>query len=85
MELSRDGAVYFPVVQEALDKIAIATDLIRQSPAPASLTVQVYVTVAVRWLIPRLQTFKEASPEIAVNLDASLLDWEFNPDRADVG
>jgi len=49
------------------------------------LTVQVYVTVAVRWLIPRLQTFKEASPEIAVSLDASLLDWEFNPARADVG
>lgn len=85
VELSREGAIYFPVVQEALDKIAIATDLIRQTPAPASLTVQVYVTVAVRWLIPRLQTFKEASPEIAVNLDASLLDWEFNPDRADVG
>ncbi|NRP21917.1 hypothetical protein LPJGGPFB_05176 [Ensifer adhaerens] len=28
---------------------------------------------------------REAAPEIAVNLDASLLDWEFNPDRADIG
>lgn len=85
VELSRDGAVYFPVVQDALDRIALATDLIRQTNTPASLTVQVYVTVAVRWLIPRLQTFKETSPEVAVNLDASLLDWEFNPDRADIG
>lgn len=85
VELSEAGAVYFPVVQEALDRIALTTDLIRQSDAPTSLTVQVYVTVAVRWLIPRLQTFKETSPEVAVNLDASLLDWEFNPDRADIG
>ncbi len=85
VELSQEGAVYFPVVQEALDKIALATDLIRQTNTPASLTVQVYVTVAVRWLIPRMQTFKESSPEVAVNLDASLLDWEFNSDRADIG
>lgn len=85
VELSEEGAVYFPVVQDALDRIALTTDLIRQTNTPASLTVQVYVTVAVRWLIPRLQTFREAFPEIAVSLDASLLDWEFNPDRADIG
>lgn len=85
VELSEEGTVYFPVVQEALDKIAHATDLICRTNVPTSLTVQVYVTVAVRWLIPRLQTFKEESPEVAVNLDASLLDWEFNSDRADIG
>ncbi|MDX3974410.1 LysR substrate-binding domain-containing protein [Shinella sp.] len=85
VELSEAGAIYFPVVQDALDRIALTTDLIRQTNTPAALTVQVYVTVAVRWLIPRLQTFKEASPEVAVSLDASLLDWEFNPDRADIG
>lgn len=85
VELSEEGMLYFPVVQDALDRIALTTDLIRQSSAPAALTLQVYVTVAVRWLIPRLQTLKETSPEIAVSLDASLLDWEFNPDRADVG
>jgi LysR family glycine cleavage system transcriptional activator len=85
VELSKDGALYFPVVQDALDRIALTTDLIRQTNTSASLTLQVYVTVAVRWLIPRLQRFKETSPEIAVSLDASLLDWEFNPDRADIG
>lgn len=85
VELSEHGAAYFPVVQDALDRISLATDRIRETNAPASLTVQVYVTVAVRWLIPRLQTFKKAFPEVAVNLDAGLLDWEFNPDRADVG
>ncbi|MGE8067989.1 LysR substrate-binding domain-containing protein [Pseudomonas sp. NPDC089569] len=85
VELNEKGELYFPVVQDALDRIALTTDLIREKQTQTSLTVQVYVTVAVRWLIPRLQTFKEASPEIAVSLDASLLDWEFNPARADVG
>jgi LysR family glycine cleavage system transcriptional activator len=85
VELSEKGELYFPVIQDALDRIALTTDLIREKQTQTSLTVQVYVTVAVRWLIPRLQKFKEASPEIAVSLDASLLDWEFNPARADVG
>jgi len=85
VELNEKGELYFPVIQDALDRIALTTDLIREKQTQTSLTVQVYVTVAVRWLIPRLQKFKEASPEIAVSLDASLLDWEFNPARADVG
>jgi LysR family glycine cleavage system transcriptional activator len=85
VELNEKGELYFPVIQDALDRISLTTDLIREKQTQTSLTVQVYVTVAVRWLIPRLQTFKDASPEIAVSLDASLLDWEFNPARADVG
>lgn len=85
VELNEKGELYFPVVQDALDRIALTTDLIREKQTQTSLTVQVYVTVAVRWLIPRLQTFKEAAPQIAVSLDASLLDWEFNPARADLG
>ncbi|CAI8858835.1 Glycine cleavage system transcriptional activator [compost metagenome] len=85
VELNEKGELYFPVIQDALDRIALTTDLIREKQTQTALTVQVYVTVAVRWLIPRLQAFKEASPGIAVSLDASLLDWEFNPARADVG
>ncbi|MDH4568852.1 LysR family transcriptional regulator [Pseudomonas sp. BN414] len=84
VELSEKGELYFPVIQDALDRVALTTDLIRERETLSSLTVQVYVTVAVRWLIPRLQAFKEASPDIAVSLDASLLDWDFNPARADV-
>lgn len=49
------------------------------------LTIQVYVTVAVRWLIPRLQAFKAQAPATHVSLNAGLLDWDFNPDHADVG
>ncbi|NWL23341.1 LysR substrate-binding domain-containing protein [Pseudomonas umsongensis] len=85
VELNEKGELYFPVIQDALDRIALTTDVIREKQTQTSLTVQVYVTVAVRWLIPRLQKFKQDSPEIAVSLDASLLDWEFNPARADIG
>ncbi|MHA6643613.1 LysR substrate-binding domain-containing protein [Mesorhizobium sp. A623] len=85
VELNQKGRIYYPVVQESLDRIAITTDLIREVPTEGALTVQVYVTVAVRWLIPKLPHFKEVAPKVAVSLDASLLDWEFIPDRADVG
>ncbi|MGO4175080.1 LysR substrate-binding domain-containing protein [Bosea sp. TAF32] len=85
VELSQKGTLYLSVIQDALDRISLTTDLIREAPAKGSLTVQVYVTVAVRWLIPRLHHFNEVSPEVTVSLNAGLLDWDFNPDHADVG
>jgi len=64
-----EGCKGEPKSQDALDRIALTTDLIREKQTKTSLTVQVYVTVAVRWLIPRLQTFKQASPEFLVEAD----------------
>ena len=37
------------------------------------LRVQVYVTVAVRWLIPRLHRFQTANPNVVVRINTSVL------------
>ena len=47
--------------------------------------IQVYVTVAVKWLIPRLHRFQAAEPEILVRMSTSQLDWEFDPATGDLG
>jgi LysR family glycine cleavage system transcriptional activator len=54
------------------------------SDGTRELDVQVYVTVAVRWLIPRLHSFTSAHPQVKVRLNTSHLDWEFAEGESDV-
>jgi LysR family glycine cleavage system transcriptional activator len=85
VELTEAGALYFPFLRDAFDRIAHGTEILRRSGASGDLTVQVYVTMAVRWLIPRLHEFHKAHPDITVKLDASHFDWGFDESKADVG
>jgi LysR family glycine cleavage system transcriptional activator len=82
VELTEAGATYQPYVREAFDRIAQGTALVTRSGA--TLDVQVYVTVAVRWLIPRLHEFTTAHPDTRVRLNTSTLDWEFDESAGDV-
>ncbi len=82
VELTEAGATYQPYVREAFDRIAQGTALVTRSGS--TLDVQVYVTVAVRWLIPRLHEFTTAHPDIRVRLNTSTFDWEFDETAGDV-
>jgi LysR family glycine cleavage system transcriptional activator len=83
--LTAAGEQYQPYVREGFDRIAQGTALVRAVAAPGrELDVQVYVTVAVRWLIPRLHSFTTAHPEVRVRFNTSHLDWEFDETAGDV-
>lgn len=82
VELTDAGATYQPYVREAFDRIEQGTALVTRGAA--TLDVQVYVTVAVRWLIPRLHQFNAAQPDIRVRLNTSTFDWEFDEAAGDV-
>ena len=82
VELTEAGATYQPYVREAFDRIEQGTQLVTRGAT--TLDVQVYVTVAVRWLIPRLHSFNTAHPETRVRLNTSTLDWEFDDRSGDV-
>lgn len=83
--LTAAGELYQPFVREAFDRIARGTALVRATGNPGrELDVQVYVTVAVRWLIPRLHSFTSAHPDIRVRFNTSQLDWEFDDTAGDV-
>jgi LysR family glycine cleavage system transcriptional activator len=84
VELTEAGALYQPYVREAFDRIAQGTSLVTLGAPSRELDVQVYVTVAVRWLIPRLYSFTSAHPEVKVRLNTSHLDWEFAEGESDV-
>ena len=83
--LSEPGRLLFPLVRDGFDRLTQGADLLRRSRMTDDLRVQVYVTVAVRWLIPRLHRFQSANPNVVVRINTSHFDWEFDADIADLG
>jgi len=85
VSLTEAGEVYYPILRDAFDRIARGAELVRTVESPNVLTVQVYVSMALRWLIPRLYRFEARHPDINVRLSTSYLQWEFDRGNVDVG
>jgi LysR family glycine cleavage system transcriptional activator len=72
VELTEAGRTYLPPVQESLETLQAATDRLRRKPGKALLTISGAPSFAVGWLMPRLNAFQIAHPEIEVRLSASM-------------
>jgi LysR family transcriptional regulator, glycine cleavage system transcriptional activator len=83
-ELTAAGQAFYPFVKEAFEKISEGSKLLSR-PSPQELTVQVYITMAARWMMPRLHSLQRECPDLMVRFNASQMDWEFDPQNADVG
>jgi LysR family transcriptional regulator, glycine cleavage system transcriptional activator len=84
-ELTTVGQSYYPTIKEAFDQIEAHTKAVRPSAVDNELTIQVYVTVALKWLIPRLHDFERRFPDTKVRLSTSYVDWDFDERNVDVG
>ena len=84
-ELTTAGHSYYPPIREAFDQIEAQTRALRPANTDMELTIQVYVTVALKWLIPRLHDFERRYPDVKVRLSTSYFDWDFNERDVDVG
>lgn len=84
-ELTPTGHTYYPVVRDAFDQIEAQTRALRPPAADNELTVQVYVTVALKWLIPRLHDFERRFPDMKIRLSTSYFDWDFDEKNVDAG
>jgi len=84
-ELTTAGQAYFPTIRDAFDQIEAHTRAVRPSAVDNELTIQVYVTVAIKWLIPRLHDFERRFPDMKVRLSTSYVDWDFDERNVDVG
>ena len=84
--LTEEGELLRPYIREAFDKIAQGTSLVAsESQRPQTRRLQVYITVAARWLIPRLERCRASFPHLRIRLDTTIMDWDFDPNRADMG
>jgi LysR family transcriptional regulator, glycine cleavage system transcriptional activator len=66
------AAAYLADVSAALDRLAGATERMREPLAARVLRVNILATFAMRWLIPRLSAFQIAHPRIEVRLITSI-------------
>jgi LysR family glycine cleavage system transcriptional activator len=84
VELSGAGRDYYPTIRAAFDRISDGTELILSLKAPGIVTVQVYSTFAIRWLIPRMPDFQARFPKVMVRLHTSQSDVNFEHQDVDL-
>ncbi|MEE4173506.1 MAG: transcriptional regulator GcvA [Xanthomonadales bacterium] len=84
VELTRAGRTYYPSLRDAFRLIEEGTDLVLAPRNEGPLTLQVYSTFAVRWLIPRLTAFNHAHPDVLVRLHTSQSDVNFEHEDVDL-
>ena len=84
VELTRPGRAYYPILRDAFDRIAEGTELIVNAKVHSTLTLQVYSTFAIRWLIPRISDLSQQHPELKLRLHTSQSDVDFEHDDVDL-
>ncbi len=84
-ELTQAGQIYYPAIREAFDQIETQTRALKPSAHDNELILQVYVTVALKWLIPRLHDFERRYPDMKVRLSTAYFDWDFDEKNVDAG
>jgi LysR family glycine cleavage system transcriptional activator len=84
VELSKLGSIYYPILRDAFDLIAQGAERLRSPQSSAVLTVQLYSTFALRWLIPRLSSFYKNYPGVQVRLNTSQKDVDFEQEDVDL-
>ena len=77
LELTSVGKLYLPVLTVAFDGIAEGTARLLQGRSAGVLTLQVYSTFTMRWLLPRLSRFQESCPGYRVHLHTAQQDPQF--------
>ena len=82
VELTGAGAQLLRAVMPSLERIDSAVRLIRQSAGRKSVAISTWASFASMWLIPRLEAFQQAHPDIDIRIDAT--DAPVDLDTADV-
>jgi LysR family glycine cleavage system transcriptional activator len=70
LTLTEEGNAYFPGVRSAFLELRHSTERLLESNDHSVLTISTLVSVASKWLLPRLPSFREAHPEIDVRISA---------------
>jgi DNA-binding transcriptional LysR family regulator len=76
VRLTTRGETLFYIVHSALLDMAQVASSFRPTPEPSKLTISIAPSFAALWLIPRIDRFYEAFPQIQLRLDttAALID-----------
>lgn len=83
LALTEEGQACLPGLTEAFGKIVEALEQIDAAHEAGPLTVSVAPSFAAKWLVPRLEDFRDIHPEIDVQISASLHLVDFANEEVD--
>ena len=69
--LTDAGQLFLPGLRDGFDRLAEAADKVRAECEGGTLAVSVGPSVAAKWLVPRLDRFRAAHPDIDLRIDAT--------------
>jgi LysR family glycine cleavage system transcriptional activator len=84
VELTKTGHNYYLVLRDVFDRLADATNRIVVPRSANVLTLQVYSTFAIRWLLPRMGNLQKAHPDLQIRLITAQTDVDFDHDNIDL-
>ena len=71
VELTQAGVLLLRAVEPMLDRLDGAVRQIRQAGGRRSVSVSTYASFATLWLVPRLEAFQRAHPQIDIRIHAT--------------
>ena len=85
VELTAAGQALLPGVRDGFEQIARTLNAFYQRSARRPLTISVDPNIGARWLVRRLDRFREQHPWIEIRLDATYRFVDFTREAVDVG
>jgi LysR family glycine cleavage system transcriptional activator len=82
--ITDQGREYLAVLRDALDRIALGTERLKQRQSSGVLTVSTSPDFAAKWLVNRLGRFSEAHPDIDLRISATMHHVDFAREDVDV-
>jgi len=74
-----------PDIRAGFDRLALGLERLREGSTTGVLTVTVSPAFAGKWLLPRIESFYAAWPDMDVRLDTNLKPVDFAAQRVDIG
>lgn len=84
LELTPVGVSYYTKLAHAFESIGNATRSVRGLDGANVLSINAPASFAMRWLVPRLQGFRQAYPDILVDVATKDGSIDFSAERVDV-
>lgn len=74
-----------PDIREGFDRLSVGLSRLKDASIHAGLTISVSPAFASKWLLPRIERFQQAYPDLDVLLDTKSRSVDFQVERIDVG
>jgi LysR family transcriptional regulator, glycine cleavage system transcriptional activator len=82
--LTEAGERYFESIADEVQRINEATQQMRGFRSRTALTVRTTPTLGSKWLLPRLQRFLDANPDVEIRLNGTTEPTDFSREAVDV-